>query len=239
MEQCSETPFHEKQTGYNLERAMKERAPLVCVVDDDAAARSSLRLLLKSLGLAAAAYESAAEFLASYDPQQPGCLLLDIRMAGMSGLELQQILNRRGCIAPVIFITGHADVPMAVEAMQQGAFDFLQKPFRDQELLDRVQRAIAKDHDIREQLRGNETIRHRFDSLTAREHDVLELVAAGAPNKIIAHKLGISQRTVEIHRARVMEKMNAESLAHLVHMTHLIGAPQTTPTTATPQHSHQ
>ena len=200
---------------------MKERAPLVCVVDDDAAARSSLRLLLKSLGLAAAAYDSAASFLENYDPQQPGCLLLDIRMAGMSGLELQQALNQRGCITPVIFITGHADVPMAVEAMQQGAFDFPQKPFRDQELLDRVQRAIAKDHAIREQLRGNEAIRQRLDSLTAREHDVLELVASGAPNKIIAHKLGISQRTVEIHRARVMEKMNAESLAHLVHMTHV------------------
>jgi FixJ family two-component response regulator len=217
---------------------MKERAPLVCVVDDDAAARSSLRLLLKSLGLAAAAYDSAASFLESYDPQQPGCLLLDIRMAGMNGLELQQALNQRGCIAPVIFITGHADVPMAVEAMQQGAFDFLQKPFRDQELLDRVQRAIAKDHAIREQLRGNETIRQRLESLTPREHDVLGLVASGAPNKIIAHKLGISQRTVEIHRARVMEKMNAESLAHLVHMTHIGGAPQTSPGEQSPSRAH-
>jgi two-component system, LuxR family, response regulator FixJ len=217
---------------------MKERAALVCVVDDDAAARSSLRLLLKSLGLAAAAFDSAASFLASYDPQQPGCLLLDIRMAGMSGLELQQSLNERGCITPVIFITGHADVPMAVEAMQQGALDFLQKPFRDQELLDRVQRAIAKDHAIREQLRGNETTRRRLASLTAREHDVLELVASGAPNKIIAHNLGIRQRTVEIHRARVMEKMNAESLAHLVHMTHLVGAPQATPAASSPPQSH-
>jgi len=216
---------------------MKERAPVVCVVDDDAAARSSLRLLLKSLGLAAAAYESAASFLESYDPHQPGCLLLDIRMAGMSGLELQQVLNQRGCITPVIFITGHADVPMAVEAMQQGAFDFLQKPFRDQELLDRVQRAIAKDHSIREQLRGNETIRRRLESLTGREHDVLQLVASGAPNKIIAYKLGISQRTVEIHRARVMEKMNAESLAQLVHMTHIDGAPQTSPAASSPPRS--
>ena len=141
----------------------------------------------------------------------------------MSGLELQQLLNQRGAFTPIVFITGHGDVPMAVEAMQQGAFDFLQKPFRDQELLDRVQRAIAKDRSIRDQLRGNETIRHRLESLTAREHDVLDLVAVGAPNKIIAHKLGISQRTVEIHRARVMEKMNADSLAHLVHMTLLRG----------------
>ena len=204
---------------------MKERAPIVTVIDDDAAARSSLRLLLKSLGLAANAYDSAASFLASYDPQQPGCLLVDIRMPGMSGLELQQVLNQRGTLTPIIFITGHGDVPMAVEAMQQGAFDFLQKPFRDQELLDRVQRAIEKDRSVREQLRGNEAIRRRLESLTAREHDVLELVAAGAPNKIIAHKLGISQRTVEIHRARVMEKMNADSLAQLVHMTLLTGAP--------------
>ena len=217
---------------------MKERAPVVCVVDDDAAARSSLRLLLKSLGLTAAAYDSAASFLESYDPQQPGCLLLDIRMAGMSGLELQQTLNQRGCITPVIFITGHADVPMAVEAMQQGAFDFLQKPFRDQELLDRVQRAIAKDHSIREQLRGNEAIRRRLESLTAREHDVLELVASGSPNKIIAHKLGISQRTVEIHRARVMEKMNAESLAHLVHMTHVIAPPRASSGASSAPRSH-
>jgi len=217
---------------------MKERAPVVCVVDDDAAARSSLRLLLKSLGLAAVAYDSAASFLEGCDPYQPGCLLLDIRMAGMSGLELQQVLNQRGCITPVIFITGHADVPMAVEAMQQGAFDFLQKPFRDQELLDRVQRAIAKDHAIREQLRGNEDVRRRLESLTAREHDVLELVAAGAPNKIIAHQLGISQRTVEIHRARVMEKMNAESLAHLVHMTHSSAVPHASAATSGAPRSH-
>jgi len=205
---------------------MKERAPVISVVDDDAAARSSLRLLLKSLGLAATAYDSAASFLASYDPQQPGCLLLDIRMPGMSGLELQEELNQRGTLSPIIFITGHGDVAMAVEAMQRGAFDFLQKPFRDQELLDRVQRAIAKDRSLRDQLRGHESIRQRLESLTAREQDVLGLVTGGAPNKIIAHKLGISQRTVEIHRARVMEKMCADSLAHLVHMTMTAGAPR-------------
>jgi two-component system, LuxR family, response regulator FixJ len=209
--------------------AMKERSPMICVVDDDAAARSSLRLLLKSLGLAATAYDSAAAFLASYDPEQPGCLLLDIRMPGMSGLELQQQLNQRGTITPIIFITGHGDIAMAVEAMQQGAFDFLQKPFRDQELLDRVQRAIAKDRSIRQELRGDQAIRQRLDSLTAREHDVLGLVADGAPNKIIAHKLGISQRTVEIHRARVMEKMSADSLAQLVHMTIAAGATRPQP----------
>jgi len=198
---------------------MKERAPVISVVDDDAGARSSLRLLLKSLGLAATAYDCAASFLAAYDPAQPGCLLLDIRMPGMSGLELQQVLNQRGITAPIVFLTGHGDVPMAVEAMQHGAFDFLQKPFRDQDLLDRVQRALAKDRSIREEQRGHECIRQRLDSLTGREHDVLGLVATGAPNKVIAHRLGISQRTVEIHRARVMEKMSADSLAALVHMT--------------------
>jgi two-component system response regulator FixJ len=210
---------HQKQPVVWLESDMKERAPQISVVDDDAGVRSSLRLLLKSLSLPTTTYDSAPSFLASYDPQQPGCLLLDIRMAGMSGLELQQVLNQRGNLTPTIFLTGHADVPMAVEAMQQGAFDFLQKPFRDQQLLDCIQRAIAKDRSIREQLRCNEAVQRRLNSLTAREHDVLELVIAGAPNKIIAHELGISQRTVEIHRARVMEKMNAESLAQLVHMT--------------------
>jgi FixJ family two-component response regulator len=198
---------------------MKERAPVISIVDDDAAARSSLRLLLKSLGLAATAYDSAAAFLAAYDPAQPGCLLLDIRMPGMSGLELQRLLKQRGIISPIVFITGHSDVPMAVEAMQDGAFDFLQKPFRDQDLLDRLQRALALDRSVRAEQRGHESIRERLNSLTAREHDVLGLVAGGAPNKIIAHKLGISQRTVEIHRARVMEKMSADSLAALIHMT--------------------
>lgn len=203
---------------------MNERTAVISVVDDDAAARTSLRLLLRSLGLAATTYDCAAAFLTAYDPTQPGCLLLDIRMPGMSGLELQQILNQRGIASPIVFVTGHGDIPMAVEAMQHGAFDFLQKPFRDQDLLDCVQRALAKDRAIREGLRGRETIRQRLASLTGREHDVLALVAAGAPNKVIAHKLGISQRTVEIHRARVMEKMSADSLAALVRMT-LIATP--------------
>ena len=207
------------------EIAMKEKSPLVSVVDDDAAARSSLRLLLKSLGRAVQAYDSAAAFLAAYDPEQPGCLLLDIRMPEMSGLELQQQLNQRGNISPVIFVTGHGDVPMAVEAMQRGAFDFLSKPFRDQDLLDRVQRALAKDRSRRTRLHGNEEIREKFEALTGREHEVLKLVTTGAPNKIIAHRLGISQRTVEIHRAHMMEKMGADSLAELIHMTLLTGSP--------------
>jgi len=197
---------------------MKERVPTVFIVDDDDAVRGALRLLLKSVGLAAVAVPSAQEFLATYDPRQPGCIVLDVRMPGMSGLELQEQLNLRGAIIPVIFITGHGDVPMAVEAMQQGAFDFLQKPFRDQDLIDRIQRALAKDQKGRTELRERARIKERLESLTPREREVLELVTSGKPNKIMAADLGVSQRTVEIHRARVMEKMDASSLAQLVRM---------------------
>ena len=197
---------------------MKEKSPIVFVVDDDDAVRGSLRLLLKSVGLAAQPYGSAQEFLEHYSPDQPGCLVLDVRMPGMSGLELQQQLNMRGAVIPVIFITGHGDVPMAVEAMQHGAFDFLQKPFRDQDLIDRIQRALEKDRGYRQELRKREQIRERRDSLTPREQEVLELVTSGKANKVMAADLGVSQRTVEIHRARVMEKMGAASLAQLVRM---------------------
>jgi two-component system response regulator FixJ len=197
---------------------MKERVPTVFVVDDDEAVRGSLRLLLKSVGLAATALPTAQEFLAKYDPEQPGCLVLDVRMPGMSGLELQEQLNVRGGIIPVIFITGHGDIPMAVEAMQQGAFDFLQKPFRDQDLIDRIQRALAKDKANRAELSERSRVREHFESLTPREREVLTLVTSGKPNKIMASDLGVSQRTVEIHRARVMEKMHASSLAQLVRM---------------------
>ena len=145
-------------------------------------------------------------------------MVLDVRMPGMSGLELQQILNLRGATVPVIFITGHGDIPMAVEAMQHGAFDFLQKPFRDQDLLDRVQRALEKDHRTRQELKEKDRIRERLTSLTPREREVLSLITRGKPNKVVAGDLGVSQRTVEIHRARVMEKMGASSFAQLVRM---------------------
>jgi two-component system response regulator FixJ len=197
---------------------MKERSPVVFIVDDDEAVRSSLRLLLKSVGLVPTALGSAREFLDKYDPAQPGCLVLDVRMPGMSGIELQETLNRQGAVIPVIFITGHGDVPMAVEAMQAGAFDFLQKPFRDQDLIDRIQRALEKDRASRSELNERSLIRERLESLTPREREVLTLVTSGKPNKIMAADLGVSQRTVEIHRARVMEKMSASSLAQLVRM---------------------
>jgi two-component system response regulator FixJ len=197
---------------------MKERSPVVFIVDDDEAVRSSLRLLLKSVGQVPVALGSAREFLDKYDPAQPGCLVLDVRMPEMSGLELQEKLNLRGAVIPVIFITGHGDVPMAVEAMQAGAFDFLQKPFRDQDLIDRIQRALEKDRANRAGLNERSLILERLESLTPREREVLALVTSGKPNKVMAGELGVSQRTVEIHRSRVMEKMSASSLAQLVRM---------------------
>lgn len=204
---------------------MKEPAPpggpvgqVVFIVDDDRAVRDSLRLLLKSVGLNPLTLGSAHEFLSVYDPAQPGCLVLDVRMPQMSGLEVQEQLNLRGAIIPVIFITGHGDIPMAVEAMQAGAFDFLQKPFRDQDLIDRIQRALERDRANRAALGQRGRLRERLESLTPREREVLSLVVAGKPNKIMAADLNVSQRTVEIHRARVMEKMGASSLAQLVRM---------------------
>jgi two-component system response regulator FixJ len=193
--------------------------PVVVVIDDDDAVRGSLKLLLKSLNLSTVAYASAQEFLARYVLDQPGCLIVDVRMPGMSGLELQQILNLRGAMIPVIFISGHGDISMAVEAMQHGAFDFLPKPFCDEDLLDRVGRALQRDADNRRQVAQSDGIRACFEVLTPREREVLALVVVGKPNKIMAADLGVSQRTVEIHRARVMEKMRAGSVAHLVRMT--------------------
>ncbi|HXV40433.1 MAG TPA: response regulator transcription factor [Steroidobacteraceae bacterium] len=201
-----------------------EPTPTVFVVDDDEGVRSALALLLKSMGQPAATYASAADFLADYEPERPGCALLDVRMPGMSGLELQDELNRRGVVLPVIFITGHGDVPMAVEAMQRGAFDFLQKPFGDDDLAVRIRRALARDRELRAAIGEKSQIRARLARLTPRERQVLELVAAGKPNKVMAAELGVSQRTVEIHRAHVMKKMGASSLAQLVRMRLIAGA---------------
>src|SRR5690349_14305835 len=215
-----------------------KKNPVVMVVDDDSGVRNAMRSLLKSVGLESSLYASAQEFLAAYQPAQPGCLLLDIRMPGMSGLELQQQLNLRGAVIPVIFMTGHGDIPMAVEAMQQGAFDFLQKPFRDQDLLDRVQRALEKDKTNRAQLREKNRIQERRESLTPREREILDLMTRGKPNKVMAADLGVSQRTVEIHRARVMEKMGASSLAQLVRMVmDLDASGSDTPPASTPRSS--
>ena len=197
---------------------MKNKPATVYVVDDDSGVRSSIRMLLKSIGITATPLASAREFLDAFDAEQPGCLVLDIRMPGMSGIELQQQLNLKGAILTVIFITGHGDVPMAVEAMQHGAFDFLQKPFRDQDLIDRIQKALARDRETRSAVQKHSQIRERLESLTPREKDVLKLLAQGQQNKVMAGELGLSQRTVEIHRAHVMEKMGASSVAQLVRM---------------------
>ena len=199
-------------------RQTGDAAPTVFVVDDDEGARNSLRFLLKSVGLPAATFNSAQEFLTGYAPSQAGCLVLDVRMPGMSGLELQQELNRRGAVIPVIFVTGHGDVPMAVEAVQHGAFDFVQKPYREQEMLDRIQRALAKDRANRQELQERDRIRARLATLTPREREVMALMTLGKPNKVMAAELGLSQRTVEIHRAHVMEKSGATSVAQLVRM---------------------
>ena len=192
--------------------------PVVFVVDDDEAVRSSVGMLLKSIGLEARAFGSAVEFLESYDPSQPGCLILDIRMPGMSGLDLQNRLNEMGSTLPIVFITGHGDVPIAVNAMRAGAVDFLQKPFHDQELIDRVQQGIEASVQSQVRLDDLSLLKAKMDRLTAREREVMGYVVEGAPNKAIAYDLGLSERTVEIHRSRVMKKMEAGSLAELVQM---------------------
>ena len=197
--------------------------PAVFIVDDDAAVRDALKFLLRSVGHPVEGFASALEFLDAYRDDRPGCLVLDIRMPGMSGLELQEQLVERRSILPIIFITGHGDVPMAVEAMQSGAMDFIQKPFRDQDLIDRINQALEKDAKNRAALGELNLIRERLASLTPREREVMDLVVHGKANKVIAGDLDLSQRTVEIHRARVMEKMQASSLAHLVRMVIEVG----------------
>jgi FixJ family two-component response regulator len=195
-----------------------KRKPVVYIVDDDEGMRRALTVLMTTVGYQAAAFSRPAEFLAKYDPDQQGCLVLDVRMPEMSGLELQQQLNRTGSILPVILVTGHGDIPMAVQAMKDGAFDFLQKPFRDQDLLDRINAAIKQDGENRASLELQVDLRRRAESLTPREREVMNLVVDGKANKVIAIDLGLSERTVEIHRANVMEKMGARSVAHLVKM---------------------
>ena len=197
---------------------MKPR-PVVFVVDDEPVILDSLRALLKAANWDVRTYASAKEFLDHYDGSDPACLVLDVRMPGMSGLELQDHLEKQGIDLPIIFITGHGDVPMAVEALKKGALDFIQKPFRDQDLIDRINHALDQDHDSRNILSEKREILDRMDQLTNREKEVMELVVQGNPNKIIAADLDVSQRTVEIHRARVMEKMRARSLAQLVRMS--------------------
>jgi len=190
----------------------------VFVVDDDHAVRRFLCGLIASIDVSVESYASAQDFLDSYEPGRAGCLLLDIRMPGMSGLELQQELDRRAIDLPVIILTGHGNVQVAVNAMKAGAVDFIEKPFNNELLLDRVQRALSEGVKTREARLGQEAIKDRMARLTPRERQVLERVIAGDTNKGVARRLGISEKTVELHRSRVMEKMQAGSLAALVKM---------------------
>lgn len=195
-----------------------KREPLICIVDDDEAIRESLRLLLYAGGMRSCTYESADAYLADADPPGIDCMLLDIRMPGTDGLELFRVLGRRHLPFPVIFITGHGDIPLAVSAIKQGAFDFLTKPFQDGELLEKVSAAVAHYRSDQKHLRELQELQARVDSCTPREQDVLHLLTQGHSNKSIADQLGISPRTVEIHRAHLMEKMDADSLPALVRM---------------------
>ena len=199
---------------------------IVYVVDDDSSVREAVKKLFASVGLRAETFGSAAEFLSSKRPQGPACLVLDVRLPDVSGLEFQRDLAAANIDIPIIFITGHADVPMTVRAMKAGAVEFLTKPFRAQELLEAVQEAIAGDRVAWNQRARMAELRARYDSLTVREKEVLQLVVSGLLNKQIAAELGTSELTIKTHRGHVMQKMGAESLADLVRMSERLGFPR-------------
>ena len=194
----------------------------VFVIEDDDSMRGALARLIRSVGLQVETFTSAQEFLSHPPPEGPCCLVLDIRLPGLSGLQLQESLNQYGMGIPIIFITGHGDVPMSVQAMKAGAVDFLLKPVNDQQLLDAVHRALSKDRKERSRRARNVAVRGRYEILTPREQEVLSLVVSGLKNKEIADEMGASERTVKVHRARVMEKMQAVSLPHLVRLSEML-----------------
>jgi len=188
----------------------------VFIVDDDEGVRDGLSLLLATVGVSCELYESAQEFLDAYDGEKRGCLVLDIRMPRMTGLDLQKKLQEMGSVLPVIFITGHGDIPMAVEAMRRGALDFIRKPFREHDLLERINEALNIDEDAHRKALDRQEIEERLSTLSQREKEVFDRVADGQMNKVIAADLGISERTVEVHRGQVMKKLDVRTLAQLV-----------------------
>ena len=193
-------------------------SPCVFIVDDDPGVRRAIQALLSSVALRSETFATPQEFLDRERADRPGCLVLDVRLPGMSGLDFQRELAQAGVTLPIIFITGHGDVPLTVRAMKSGAVEFLTKPFRPQELLDAVQQALERDRALRAKRRDAAEVRHRYETLTAREREVMGLVVSGLPNKQIAAKLGTVEHTVKIHRSRVMGKMQAASLAALIRM---------------------
>jgi RNA polymerase sigma factor (sigma-70 family) len=199
--------------------------PLVFVIDDDASVRSSLKFLLSTVGLQAETFDSADSFLHKKRPDVPSCLVLDVRLPGVSGIDFQRELTARNVSIPIVFLTGHGDIPMSVRAMKAGAVEFLTKPFRDQDLLDAVGVALDRDRTRREQETELADIRRRFDSLTSREQEVLSMIMNGMLNKQIAAELGTAESTVKVQRSRAMEKMQAESLAHLIKMMQKLRLP--------------
>ena len=204
---------------------MKAESPIVFVVDDNRSVREGVTSLLASVGLRAETFRTAEEFLRAPTPDAPACAVLDVRLPGLSGLDLQQLLLRAGRAIPIVFITGHGDVPMSVEAMKGGAIEFLLKPFREQQLLDAIQRALARARLERQRLAEDAAWRRRYESLTPREREVMAHVVAGLLNKQIAAKLRMSEVTVKVHRSRVMQKMDVASLPDLVRAAERLSLP--------------
>ena len=217
--QCSGWRYIAIHIAYEKRDVMTQSEPTVFIVDDDPSVLKGLSLLMESVKLNVEIYSSAQEFLDSYNPEQPGCLLTDMRMPGISGLEIQKILRDRNILIPVIIITGYAEVADAVQAMKNGAIDFIEKPFNSQYLLNQVHKGIAKDAQIRKERAQQQAGLARLALLTPREREVMDLVIAGKANKVIALELGLSMKTVEFHRARMMKKMKVDSVAELVNLS--------------------